>query len=176
MYSSVGGADRHTGVPHFESKGRIERYVHDAGLPFTIFRPTYFMENLLWQRDSICSGFIDPPIEPDVPLQFIAVEDIGSFVALAFRTPGAWLGHITEIAGDDRTFAEVAEVLSALLGREVRVNPVKRPAEPERQTMAKWFEEFGYDADIDRLKKTLPTLHTLPEWARATFACTPLED
>ena len=176
VYSSVGGADRSTGVPHFESKGRIEQHIHEVGLPFTIFRPTYFMENLLWQRDSICSGFIDPPIEPDMPLQFIAVEDIGAFVALAFRSPGGWLGHTTEIAGDDRTFAEVAEVFATLLGRVVKVNAVKRPAEPERQTMAKWFEEHGYEADIDRLKTMLPTLHSLPEWASATFACTPLGD
>ncbi len=165
VYSSVGGADRKTGVPHFESKARVEQCIHEVGLPFTILRPVYFMENLLWQRDSICSGHIDPPINPDVPLQFIAVEDIGSFVALAFRTPGGWLGHSVELAGDERSFLEVAEVLSAQLGRSIEVRPVVRPAEAERQIMARWFEEYGYDADIDRLRAMLPTLHTLPQWA-----------
>ncbi len=174
VYSSVGGADRKTGVPHFESKARVEQCIHEVGLPYTILRPVYFMENLLWQRDAICSGHIDPPINPDVPLQFIAVEDIGSFVALAFRTPGGWLGHSVELAGDECSFLEVAEVLSAQLGRSIEVRPVVRPAEGERQIMARWFEEYGYDADIDRLRAMLPTLHTLPQWASATFACTPL--
>jgi uncharacterized protein YbjT (DUF2867 family) len=175
VYSSVGGADRNTGVPHFESKARIEQYIHDAGLPFTIFRPVYFMENLLWQRDAICSGHIEPPINPDVPLQFVAVEDIGSFVALAFRSPGGWLGHTTELAGDEHTFLEVADEFSALLGRNVEVRAVVRPADAERQLMARWFEEYGYDADISRLKRMLPSLHSLPEWARGKFACTPLQ-
>jgi uncharacterized protein YbjT (DUF2867 family) len=175
IYASVGGANRGTGVPHFESKARIEQHIHDVGLPFTIFRPVYFMENLLWQRDAICDGHIDPPINPDTPLQFVAVEDIASFVALAFRSPGGWLGHATEIAGDELSFLEAAAVLSARLGREVEVQPVVRPAEPERQVMARWFEEYGYDADVSRLRTMVPTLHTLPEWARDKFACTPLE-
>jgi len=175
VYSSVGGADRNTGVPHFESKARIEQRIHDVGLPFTIFRPVYFMENLLWQRDAICSGHIVPPINPDTPLQFIAVDDIASFVALAFRSPGGWLGHCTEIAGDERTFLEIAEVFGALLGREIDVRPLVRPAEGERKVMARWFEEYGFNADIERLTKALPSLHSLPEWARESFACTPLE-
>ena len=174
VYSSVGGADRGTGVPHFESKARIEAHVQAVGLPFTIFRPVYFMENLLWQRDAICEGHLNPPINPDTPLQFVAVEDIASFVALAFRSPGGWLGHITEIAGDELSFHEVGEVFAARLGREVEVGPVVRPAEPERQVMARWFEEYGYDADITRLRTMVPTLHTLPDWAAAKFACTPL--
>ena len=175
VYASVGGADRESGVPHFESKWRIEEHIHDVGLPFTIFRPVYFMENLLRQRDAICDGYIYPPINPDTPLQFVAVDDIASFVALAFRSPGGWLGHCTEIAGDELSFLEVAEVLAERLGRAVEVRPIVRPAEPERQAMARWFEEYGYDADISRLRSMLPTLQTLPEWARKKFACTPLE-
>ena len=176
VYSSVGAADRGTGVPHFESKGRIEQHIHQIGLPFTIFRPVYFMENLLWQRDSICSGSIEPPIDPDVPLQLIAVEDIAAFVALAFRSPGGWLGHTTEIAGDERTFRQVADAFAALLGRTVDVHPVVRPAQPERQQMASWFEAYGFEADIEKLRTIVPTLHTLPQWASKAFACTPLGD
>jgi uncharacterized protein YbjT (DUF2867 family) len=174
VYSSVGGADRSSGVPHFESKSRIEQHIHDVGLPFTIIRPVYFMENLLWQRDAICSGYIEPPINPDIPLQFVAVEDIASFVALAFRSPGGWLGHCLELAGDECTFLEVAQVFSELLSRSVEVRPVVRPAEGERKIMARWFEEYGYDADIDYLRTMLPSLHSLPDWARQEFACTPL--
>jgi uncharacterized protein YbjT (DUF2867 family) len=175
VYSSVGCADRHTGVPHFESKACIEQRIHEVGLPFTIFRPVYFMENLLFQRDSICDGHIAPPINPDVSLQLIAVEDIASFVALAFRSPGGWLGHTTELAGDECTFLEIADVFSALLGRSVEVSSVVRPPEPERRIMTHWFEEYGYDADIDLLRTMLPSLHSLPQWTQKSFACTPLE-
>jgi uncharacterized protein YbjT (DUF2867 family) len=114
-------------------------------------------------------------MDPDIPLQFIAVDDIASFVAMAFRSPGGWLGHSPELAGDELTFREVASVLSTRLGRSVDVMPMVRPFEPERQVMASWFEEYGYSADISELKATLLSLHSLPEWAAEKFACTPLE-
>jgi len=174
VYSSVAGADEKTGVPHFESKARIEEHIQDVGLPFTVFRPVYLMENLLWQSDAICSGHIDPPIGPDIPLQFVAVDDVASFVALAFRSPGGWLGHTTELAGDQCTFFEVAEVFSALLGRKVEVRLLVRPDDTARQVMVRFFEESGFAVDINRLRTIVPTLHTLPQWARESFACTPL--
>jgi len=52
---------------------------------------------------------------------------------------------------------------------------VVRPVEPERQVMADWLEQYGYDADIGRLRTILPSLHSLSDWAREKFACTPLE-
>jgi uncharacterized protein YbjT (DUF2867 family) len=175
IYSSVGGSNRGTGVPHFESKWRVEQYIHEVALPYTIFRPAYFMENLLNQRDAVCDGHLSPPMNPDIPLQFVAIDDIASFVAMAFRSPGGWLGHSPELAGDELTFLEVADVLSARLGRDVEVRTVVPPIEPERKVMARWFEDYGYDADISELRATLPSLHTLESWAAEKFACTPLE-
>src|SRR5712664_2267917 len=48
VYTSVGSADKRTGVPHFDSKGRIEDTVRDLGFPsHVILRPVFFMENLV---------------------------------------------------------------------------------------------------------------------------------
>ncbi|HEX7624464.1 MAG TPA: NmrA family NAD(P)-binding protein, partial [Anaeromyxobacteraceae bacterium] len=47
VYSSVAGADRDTGIPHFDSKREVERYVQGLGVPYTIVAPAFFMENLL---------------------------------------------------------------------------------------------------------------------------------
>ncbi|NED57719.1 NmrA family NAD(P)-binding protein, partial [Micromonospora aurantiaca] len=44
VYSSVGGADRSSGIPHFESKGSIERHIRELGLPATVLRPAMFYE------------------------------------------------------------------------------------------------------------------------------------
>ena len=39
LYSSVGGAERHSGVPHFESKRQIEKFL--TGLvPLNLVRPS----------------------------------------------------------------------------------------------------------------------------------------
>jgi len=39
VYSSVGGADRRSGVPHFENKWEIEEYLRRTGPPTTVIRP-----------------------------------------------------------------------------------------------------------------------------------------
>jgi uncharacterized protein YbjT (DUF2867 family) len=40
VYSSVASADRRTGIPHFESKRRIEERLKKSGLLYTIIGPT----------------------------------------------------------------------------------------------------------------------------------------
>ena len=170
VYSSVGGADQGTGIPHFESKWLIEQRIHELELPATIWRPVYFMENLLWQRDAILAGHLAPPLNPTTPMQFITVEDIGAFVACSFRNPGTWLGHSTEIAGDQRSYIEVAETLGHVLGHPVVLDDRLLPKEQERIAMMEWFEKAGYHADIAKLRRLLPSLHDLEYWARETFS------
>src|SRR5215468_4188010 len=48
VYTSVGSADKRTGVPHFENKWRIEETVRGLGFPsHVILRPVFFMDNLV---------------------------------------------------------------------------------------------------------------------------------
>jgi len=47
VYSSVINADKNTGIPHFESKYKVEQHIKNCGIPYTIIGPTFFMENLL---------------------------------------------------------------------------------------------------------------------------------
>jgi uncharacterized protein YbjT (DUF2867 family) len=50
VMSSVGSANKHTGIPHFESKARIEEALKAQGVPYTILRPVYFMVRLVEMR------------------------------------------------------------------------------------------------------------------------------
>ena len=102
VYSSVGSAHRKTGIPHFESKWEIEEHVRQIGLPFTIFRPTFFMQNWEWTREMILGGTLAQPLDPDKPLQQVAVEDIGAFTAIAFENPDSWIGREVDLAGTNR--------------------------------------------------------------------------
>jgi uncharacterized protein YbjT (DUF2867 family) len=45
VYSSVGGAERNSGIDHWESKWEIEKHIRKLGLPATVLRPATFMEN-----------------------------------------------------------------------------------------------------------------------------------
>ncbi len=47
VFSSVASANKNTGIPHFDSKWKIEKNIHQSDIEYTIVCPVYFMENLL---------------------------------------------------------------------------------------------------------------------------------
>jgi uncharacterized protein YbjT (DUF2867 family) len=169
VYSSVAGADQNTGIPHFDSKARIEQHVRNLGLNHTILRPVFFMENWLGMAGMLASGTIALPLSPGRTLQQIAVDDIGGFAALAFEKPTRWQGRAIELAGDELTMTATAELFSRLLNREIRY--VQIPWEEFEQrtgheitVMYRWFEDHGYTVDIPQLRSEYPRLTSLTRW------------
>src|SRR5579875_3300369 len=118
VYSSVGSADKNTGIPHFDSKFRVEEHIRGTGLAYTIVRPVFFMENWLGMRGGIERGTLALPLRPETRLQMIAVDDIGAFVEMAFSKPGKWRNRAIDIAGDDLSMSEIAEAFGRVSGRE----------------------------------------------------------
>lgn len=175
VYSSVASADRNTGIPHFESKNRIEQHIRNTGLRYTIFRPVFFMENWLGMRDQIRGGVLSLPLTPETRLQMIAVDDIGAFVALAFTRPGHWEGRTVELAGDELSLEEVAASFARMLGREVRYEQMpwedfEQRAGSEMTTMWRFFQNVGYSVDIPVLRQELPNLMTFERWLHTAWA------
>jgi uncharacterized protein YbjT (DUF2867 family) len=170
VYTSVGGADRKTGIPHFESKWRIEQHIRGLGLPATIFRPVFFMESYTWNRDQILGGtFFSSGLHPERRLQLIAVDDIGALVRLAFERPEEFVGRALEIAGDGLTEPQIAAVFSRVIGRPVTVAPAPPSpwnTGPEAEKMTRWLNEEGYRADITALRRIHPGLQTLEQHLR----------
>ena len=158
VYSSVGSAHRNTGVPHFESKWKVEQHIRQLGIPTTTIRPAYFMENFsTFNRDAILQGALIIPMHPGTKLQMIAVADIGEFGAAALTRPSDFLGQGIELAGDELTMEDVAEQLSNKLKRPVQFtsfpdDQVEGAMGPDMASMFRWFNEVGYCADIQELK------------------------
>jgi uncharacterized protein YbjT (DUF2867 family) len=172
VYSSVASADRNTGLPHFESKRILEDHLKASGLPHTIFRPVFFMENFDVYREDILEGHLKMAMPPDRKLQMIAVDDIGNFIDLAFSQPEDYLGKTLEIAGAEMTMAQVAEVFSGITNRQVQFEEIPldilRSGNPEAARMFEWFREAGYTVDLTGLRKRYPWLKTFGEWALST--------
>jgi uncharacterized protein YbjT (DUF2867 family) len=166
VYSSVGGAERNTGIPHFESKWGIEKHLGELGLPTTVLRPVFFMENFDPQRESIQNGtFTSRGISPDKTLQLIAANDIGAFAALAFAHPGDYVGQALELAGDELTEPQIVETLAKVTGRPVTMAPNEGPPRGEDfARMIDWFNEEGYQADIPALRARYPRLLSFETW------------
>jgi uncharacterized protein YbjT (DUF2867 family) len=175
VYSSVGGAERNTGIPHWESKWEIEKHIRQLNLAATIFRPAAFMEmyNVLEVELGLLKGKLADPLRGDKPYQTIATDDIGAFVALAFERPTEFIGKQLEIAGSELTNVEAAKVFSRVMGRLVKFRRLPMPIVrlfmgEEFYKMFRWFNETGFKADIAGRRRRYPEvhLHTLEEWLR----------
>ncbi len=169
VYSSVASADQNTGIPHFDSKFQIEEHVRQTGIPYTILRPVFFMENLLGQRGNVEQGVFAQPLKPETKLQIIAVDDIGAFVALAFEHPGIWHNRIQELAGDEASMIRIAEDFSRRAGRDVKYPQIlwegfEQQAGPEITAMYRWFENVGYHVDIAQRHQEYSRLTSFPHW------------
>jgi len=173
VYSSVGGAERNSGIDHWESKWEIEKHIRKLELPATMIRPAAFMENYYIDQVEIgiLKGKLLDPIRADKPYQTIATDDIGAFVALAFDRGKDFIGAEIEIAGSELTNPEAARVFSRVLGKPVKFRKLPMPMVrlvlgKEFYQMFRWFDESGFKADIADLRRRYPEVHfhTLEEW------------
>lgn len=170
VYASVGSADRHTGIPHFDNKARVEDTVRSLKFPsHAIYRPVFFMENLtspmFLNGDTLVSA-----IDPATVLQMIAVADIGKYAARLFIDAERLNGREFDIAGDARTMPETAAVLGRAFGRaisyvQIPLEDVRRNSE-DFALMLDWFNRVGYDVDIEGTAREFGITPTrLDQWA-----------
>jgi uncharacterized protein YbjT (DUF2867 family) len=172
VYSSVGSAHRETGIPHFESKWEIEEHVRGSGVPYTVLRPVYFMQNWEMMREPILGGTLPQPLDPQKPFQMVAAEDIGVFAAKAFENPDEWVGREVDLAGDELTMPEIADTFSRVIGSQVDYFQVpwenfEEQMGEEFTVMYRWFNDHGYEADITALRGEHPGLVSLEQYLRA---------
>jgi uncharacterized protein YbjT (DUF2867 family) len=167
VQGSVGGAERESSVPHFESKWQIEEYVRALGLPATFLRPAYFMENMNWKRGQILDGTYESMgLKPGKPLQMIAADDIGAFAALAFENPRKYIGQGLELSGDELTESQAVAIMGRVIGREIDVVAAGPPPNEDWALMIGWFNDKGFQADIPALRAIHPELMTFETWLR----------
>src|SRR5947209_11238899 len=119
ILASVASADRATGIPHFESKAKIEQQLRNSQIPHTIVAPTYFYENLGDLDEIITSGQLALPLPAARPLQQVALADLGALVAAVLDRQNEFLGQRIEVAGDQPTPLQMAEALAAASDRPV---------------------------------------------------------
>ena len=172
VYSSVGGAERGTGIPHFESKRRVEQRL--SGLvPATFLRPTFFMENLVPQLalDRSDEVVVRLPIPATTPLQMVAVRDVGAAAARLLLDPELVHGDGLEVGGDELTLAQVAAQVGQVLGRPARFEEVPLDAlgdDADLKAMFRWFASTpAYRADFATTRRLVPHLADFRSWLGA---------
>jgi uncharacterized protein YbjT (DUF2867 family) len=171
VYSSVGGAERHTGIPHFDSKRDIEEYLIARGLSTTFVRPVFFMDNF--------AQFITPtmeddtltvriPLPPGIPLQMITAEDVGAVAAAAALDPDRVAGGSIEIAGDELTGEQIAEAYQHRYNVPARYEPLPIEVlgdDADQQAMFEWLAHLpAWQADFAATRALAPRTKTFEQW------------
>lgn len=122
IYISGAAADERSPNPAFRAKGRAERALRDAGLAFTILRPSL----VYGPEDRVVNGLakalrLTPlmvvPGSGRQKLQPLLVDDLAACVALAIGGRGR--NGIYEIGGPDpMTFDDLVRLLMEITGRK----------------------------------------------------------
>jgi uncharacterized protein YbjT (DUF2867 family) len=172
VYSSVGSAERNTGIPHFDSKFQVEEYIRGIGLPYTILRPVFFFYNYNSMRSTIENGTLSQPLSPDQKLQQLSEEDYGEIVAEIFEHPADFMNREIEVASVDMTMTEIAAAFSRVLGKNVAYQQIsfeafEQQAGEEVTIMYRWFEDIGYRADLTQLKRDFHKLTDFESYLRS---------
>lgn len=110
--------DDDTLVPHWAWHQYVEHYIEWAGLGFTHLRPEFFMENLLGYpgRRVIVDGLIKGYVG-DARASWVACDDIALVAAECLAEPALHAGKTYRLGYDSKSYAEIATILSEVVGR-----------------------------------------------------------
>jgi len=173
VFTSVGSANRQTGVPHFDSKYEIEKHIAKIGVRATILAPVAFMENLYFIKEQLVKGIYASALSPTRALAQVAVADIGAVAVRILEDAGRFTGKRFDLAGDELTGNDAKAILSRVTGRPLRYYQV--PLDIVRQRMGEdavkmyeWFDRVGFAADRAALRCEFPDVdfQDFESWAK----------
>ncbi|WP_313812929.1 NmrA/HSCARG family protein [Glutamicibacter sp.] len=174
IYNAGAASERPTQVPHFESKGEVERYITSLGLDAYFIHPVYFMDN--FQNFGIDREgeelVVRLAIPAGVPLQMIGVKDIGAMTALAVVYPERLPENFVEFAGDELTGEQMAQAVGEHFGMPARYEALPLEVFDGAYDMQQMFRYFSsapsYRADLLESARLIPGLSNFKQWLRAT--------
>lgn len=132
------------------------------------------MENFLspWTIPSLREGRYKTPMPPKRKLQMISINDIGKFVSHIIEYRENFINKSIDIASDEISGKEATKILSDYSGHtmeyfELPPSEYKNMSE-DMLKMYEWFNEVGYNIDINKLHKLYPYIKwlTFEDWVK----------
>jgi uncharacterized protein YbjT (DUF2867 family) len=173
VFTSVGSANRQTGIPHFDSKYEVEKYIAKADVRATILAPVAFMENLYFAKEQLAKGVYATALPPTRPHAQIAVADIGAVAVRVLEAADRFIGKRFDLAGDELTGNEALAILSRVTGRaftyyQIPLDVVRQRMGEDAVKMYEWFDRVGFTVDRAALHREFPDVvfHDFESWAK----------
>ncbi|NWH91224.1 NMRL1 protein, partial [Aegithalos caudatus] len=162
-------------VLHFDSKGVVEEYFQKSGVPTTIIRMPCYFENFLSfskpQKAPKGDSFILTLPMGDVPLDGMAVEDLGPVVLSLLKSPEEYIGQVIGLSTGKLTEAEYAAILSQQTGKTVtasKTSPevLEKQDFPGAKEVAAMFRFYALkpDRNVALTMKLNPKARSFQQW------------
>ncbi len=173
VFTSVGNANRQTGVPHFDSKYEVEKHIAKIGIRATILAPVSFMENLYFIKEQLAKGIYAAALPPTRGLAQVAVVDIGAVAVRVLEDAGRFTGRRFDLAGDELAGNNAMAILARVTGRsftyfQVPLDVIRQRMGEDYVKMYEWFDRVGYTVDRAALRREFPDVafHDFESWAK----------
>ena len=185
IYISVIGASANHPIDFWRTKARIEQYIKDSGIDYTIIRAASFIEvhaYMLLGKPVVEGKRVIVTGRGRHPRNFVAAEDVAKVVMGALKIPSL-RGETIDVGGPENlTSNQVVQLFARLSGRKAKVTHipvpivksmarVMKPIHPGisrvmRMSVNDETTDQTFDATL--LRSRIPIkLTTLEEWARS---------
>jgi uncharacterized protein YbjT (DUF2867 family) len=167
-------------VPHLDSKGESDHYFSDANVPTTYLLTSFYWDNFInfgmGPRKGPDGKLVLAMPMGDAKLVGIAAEDIGRCAYGIFKQGRDLVGKRIGIQGESLTGAQMAERMTAVLGKPVEYQAVPFdvyrglgfPGAEDLGNMFQFYVEAGKDfeaaRDIGQSKRLNPKLQDFKTW------------
>src|SRR6202140_57646 len=173
VFTSVGSANRQTGIPHFDSKYEVEKHIAKVGVRATILAPVAFMENLDFVKEQLVKGIYASALPPTRALAQVAVPDIGAVAVRVLEESARFTGKRFDLASDELTGNDAMSILSRVPGRsfsyyQVPLDAIRQRMGEDAVRMYEWFDRVGFAVDRAALRREFPDVafHDFESWAK----------
>jgi uncharacterized protein YbjT (DUF2867 family) len=173
VYGSIAGASRAPDIRMFANKRAVEELLGAADVPYTIVARAFLAENLASPLlgGGLRLGTLAMPLPAERKLQYVAVEELGSFVTLCLERPDAFRGRRVELAFDEVSGIDAAATLTRAWGRPVQYTPLAldavRAESEDTARLFEWLDRDGFGIDVHGVRVAYPEIgwRTFAEWA-----------
>ena len=173
VFTSVGSANRQTGVPHFDSKYEVEKHIAKVGVRATILAPVSFMENLYFIKEQLSKRIYAAALPPTRALAQVAVVDIGAVAVRVLEDAGRFTGKRFDLASDEFSGNDALAILSRVTGRhfdyyQIPLDVIRQRMGEDAAKMYDWLDRVGYTVDRAALRREFPDVafHDFESWAK----------
>lgn len=135
------------GEPVYDGVAAMEQRFVCSGIPYVIFRPTLFMNNLQghWVKEQIIDGVYPYCHHADMKADWICLEDVAKFMVAALGRPDL-IGRKIRIGGPQRlTTLQMLEILSDVIGRSIEHQWIS-----PREFGESFWRTFGHTTGLER--------------------------